>query len=217
MSLAQRIGALEAAINARALRERLLLAAAVTVLLLLGWDAAVRAPIAAQHDAAERRIERFQQEIDSFESSRVQLVQQLDGEGGTDPAARLQERLERVEARLAERTLRVISPRQMVTVLRDVLGDAPGLSLMSLRNLGSEPVLDEAGEQSEAAPRVFRHRVELVVRGGYFDLLAYLERLEGLDWQLQWDSLAIETVDYPQAEARLELSTLSLAEDWVGV
>lgn len=217
MSPGRNIGALEAAINARAPRERLLLAAALAVVLLLAWDVAVRAPMAQQRDADERRIEQLQREIDSFESSRVQLARQLGGEEAADPAARLQDRLERVDEMLAERTLRVISPQQMVAVLRDVLEDASGLSLMALRNRGSEPVLNESGSGDDAVPRVFRHRVELVVRGDYFTLLEYLERLEGLGWQLQWDALAIETVDYPQAEATLELSTLSLAEDWIGV
>lgn len=217
MSAAQRIGALEAAINARAPRERLLLAAAVAVIVLLAWDVTLRAPLAQQHDVDERRIEQLQREIVSFESSRAQLAGQLDGEEGIDPAARLQERLERVDEVLAERTLRVISPRQMVAVLREVLGDTSGLSLMSLRNLGSQPVLSESANGDEGVPRVFRHRIELVVRGEYFTLLEYLERLEGLDWQLQWDALAIETVGYPRAEATLELSTLSLAEDWIGV
>lgn len=217
MSLTRRIGTLEAAINARAPRERLLLIAAGIVVLLLIWDVAVRAPIAEQNAADERRIEQLQREIGSFESSRAELEQQLGDEDGNDMAARLEERLAQVDEQLAERTLRVISPRQMVTVLRDVLADAPELSLMSLRNLGSEAVLQESGDEEEGTPRVFRHRVELVVRGEYFALLGYLQRLEGLDWQLQWDALAIETVDYPRAEITLELSTLSLAEDWVGV
>lgn len=218
MSLAQRIAALEAAINARVPRERLLLAAAVAVVVLLTWDVLVRAPLEQQHDADERRIEQLQREIGSFESSRAQLAGQLDGDEEVDPAVRLQERLERMDEALAERTLRVISPQQMVTVLREVLGDTSGLSLMKLRNLGSEPVLSESADGEEAGtPRVFRHRIELVVRGEYFALLEYFERLEGLDWQLQWDALAIETVDYPRAEATLEVSTLSLVEDWIGV
>lgn len=219
MSAGERIAALEAAINARAVRERVLLFGAVVVVLLLGWDVTVRAPLAEQVRADRQRIEQLQSETDSYESARVQLSRQLGGgEGGEDLAGRLREQLDRVDRELAERTLRVITPRQMVAVLRDMLGDSPGLSLMALRNLGSRPVIREGAGDGEAggAPRVFRHRIELVVRGDYFTLLGYLERLEALGWQFQWDTLALETVDYPQAEARLELSTLSLAEDWVG-
>ena len=224
MSLAERITALEAAINARAVRERVLLFCAVAVVLLLAWDVAFRAPLAQQVRADRQRIEQLQSETASYESARVQLSRQLTGEeDGDDLAGRLREQLERVDRELAARTLRVITPQQMVAVLRDMLDDSPGLSLMALRNLGSRPVIREDGgggtaeDQAQGVPRVFRHRIELVVRGDYFTLLEYLERLEALDWQFQWDALALETVEYPQAEARLELSTLSLAEDWVGV
>lgn len=212
-----RLAELEAAINARAPRERLLLAGAVAVVVLLAWDVFLRAPLAERQAREERRIEQLQTEIDSFRASGAALRRQLGEDGDEGPAARLRAQLEQADRALAQRTLRVISPQQMVAVLRDVLGDAGGLSLMALRNLGSEPAIQASRGADAAAPRVYRHRVEVVVRGDYFSLLAYLERLEGLDWQFQWDALAIETIDYPQAEARLSLSTLSLAEDWVGV
>ena len=217
MTLRERIEALEASINQRTPRERLLLVGALAVVLLLAWDVAVRAPLAEQRRADERRIEQLSGQIDSFNASIAQLRHELGESGGESVVEQLQGQIRRVDEVLAERTLRVISPRQMVTVLRDVLDDASGLSLMALRNLGSEPVLQGTDTAGDAAPRVFRHRVELVVRGDYFSLLGYLERLEGLEWQFQWDALTVETVDYPQAEVRLSLSTLSLAEDWVGV
>jgi len=217
MTLRARIEALEASVDQRTPRERLLLVGALAVVLLLAWDVAVRAPLAEQRRADQRRIEQLTGQIDSFNASIAQLRHELGESGGESVLEQLQGQIRRVDEVLAERTLRVISPRQMVTVLRDMLGDASGLSLMALRNLGSEPVLQGADTAGEGAPRVFRHRVEVVVRGDYFALLGYLERLEGLEWQFQWDALAVETVDYPQAEARLSLSTLSLAEDWVGV
>ena len=115
---------------------------------------------------------------------------------------------------------------QVADGLRDVLAGDESLSLISLRNVGSEPVIREdraaaadaaEGDASAQVPRVFRHRVELVVRGDYFAVLAYLKRLEGLDWQFQWDALELQSVDYPVAQAMVSLSTLSLAEDWIGV
>ena len=217
MSLSEHLASLEASINARAPRERLLLVAALAVVLLLVWDVTVRAPLAAQRKSDERRMEQLVDQIESFQTSRAQLQRQLGEDGGDGILGQLRAQIQRVDEVLAERTLRVISPRQMVAVLRDLLGDSSDLSLMALRNLGSEPVLRGETGQDDGAPRVFRHRVELVVRGDYFAVLAYVKRLESLDWQFQWDALAIETIDYPQARATLSLSTLSLAEDWVGV
>jgi MSHA biogenesis protein MshJ len=218
MSLRERLQQLEAAIDARDRRERLLLAGACLVVLLLAWDALVRAPLADRIARDEQRIEQLEQEARTLSGTLADIERQLQqDDGGDDTLAALQRRIDRIDAALAERTMRVISPQQMVTVLREMLQDVPGLSLRALRNQGSEPLITEPGDASENVPRVFRHRVELVVRGDYFAVQKYLQRLEGLDWQFQWDGLALETVDYPKAEATLSISTLSLAEDWVGV
>ncbi|MDZ7829097.1 MAG: type II secretion system protein GspM [Halofilum sp. (in: g-proteobacteria)] len=209
---------LEAAIDARDRRERLLLAGACLVVLLLAWDALVRAPLSDRIARDEQRIEQLEQEARQLEGTLADIERQLQqGGDGDDTLVALQRRIERIDTALAERTMRVISPRQMVAVLRDMLQDTPGLSLMALRNQGSEPLITEPGDASENVPRVFRHRVEVVVRGDYFAVQKYLQRLEGLDWQFQWDGLVLETVDYPKAEATLSISTLSLAEDWIGV
>lgn len=218
---------LAARIDARTRRERLLLAAAVAVIVTLAWDVTLRAPLVERHAAAAQRIERLGADVTRLEASTRQLRDELDAAGGDGGALEaLRARLAEVDRRLAARTLRVISPEQMVTVLRDVLAAESGLTLVALRNEGAEPVIAEdrpvvTGEgadiEAREVPRVFRHRVELVVRGEYFALLDYLKRLEGLRWELQWDALHIETQDYPTARATVSLSTLSLAEDWIGV
>lgn len=218
MSLSERLHALESAIDGRDRRERLLLAGAAAIVLLLLWDVAVRSPLAEEISRDERRIERLQQESAALASTRDELQRRLrTGGGGDDTVAALRTQISRIDQALAERTTRVISPQQMVSVLRDMLDDTPGLSLMALRNRGSEPVISEPQEGANDVPRVFRHRIELVLRGDYFSVQEYLERLEGLEWQFQWDALALETVDHPQAQVTLSISTLSLVEDWVGV
>lgn len=219
---------LGAHIDGRTRRERLLLAAAVVVIVALLWDVALRAPLAERHAAAAQRVERLGADITGLEASTRQLRDELDAVtgGGGRTLDDLRARLARVDDRLAERTRRVISPAQMVTVLREVLAAEPRLKLVALRNAGAEPVIAEdrpvasgGGADVEAGevPRVYRHRVELVVHGEYFALLGYLQRLEGLRWEFQWDGLRIETQDYPTARATVSLSTLSLAEDWIGV
>lgn len=218
---------LGAHIDARTRRERLLLAAAVVVIVALLWDVTLRAPLAERHAAAAQRVERLDAGITGLEASTRQLRDELDGvTGGGGVLEELRARLARIDDRLAERTLRVISPAQMVAVLRDVLAAEGSLTLVALRNEGAEPVIaedrpvlsgDGADVEAREVPRVYRHRVELVVRGEYFALLEYLKRLEGLRWEFQWDALRIETQDYPMARATVSLSTLSLAEDWIGV
>lgn len=220
---------LAARIDARTRRERLLIAGAVLALMLVAWEFTLRAPIADADAAARDRIAQMRNDVGRLQQTTMKLANELQavnsGTGGS-AAQKLRERLESVDTELTARTARVVTPQQMVAVLRDVLASDPDLTLISLRNAGVKAVVSEERSNAPHAagdagagdvPRVFRHRVELVVEGRYFDLLDYLERLEGLRWQFQWDALRIETVDYPRARATVSLSTLSLAEDWIGV
>lgn len=235
MSVRERLDALADRIDQRLLRERVLLFGAAALVVVLLWDVAVRAPIAARAANAEERIESLEARLTALRSSRAQMRatrEELASRGPATVVAQTREQLEEVDDALAERTMRVVSPAEMVRVLRDMLQADDRLTLDALRNEDAEPIISErrtdqgarasssAGEDAERAasmPRVYRHRVEVVARGEYFALLAYLQRLQGLDWQFQWDALHVEVVDYPTARARISLSTLSLAEGWIGV
>jgi MSHA biogenesis protein MshJ len=48
-------------------------------------------------------------------------------------------------------------------------------------------------------------------------VLAYLHALESLEWRFYWRLLELESTAYPRNRVRIELSTLSLDRDWIGV
>jgi MSHA biogenesis protein MshJ len=59
--------------------------------------------------------------------------------------------------------------------------------------------------------------MQLVLEGTYLDCLKYLEAVERLPWQLYWGSLQLETQRHPRTRISIELHTLSLEEEWIGV
>lgn len=63
----------------------------------------------------------------------------------------------------------------------------------------------------------YLHPVELVVEGRYLDIITYLHALEGLKWHFYWRVLELETRQYPLNRVRIELSTVSLDKEWIGV
>lgn len=220
---------LAARIDERNRRERLLLALTVAVVVLVAWNGLVRAPLAERRAVAVDSVAQLERDIAALEDSRAAIEEKIAGledDSGTSAAERVRRRLDSLDAVLAERTARLISPDQMVRALRDVVNADAEVSLVRLRNAGATPVITEPGKDPESGdaagaddgiPRVYRHDVELVVEGRYLALLAYLERLEGLEWQFQWEALTVETREYPVTRATVSLSTLSLAEDWIGV
>lgn len=217
-TLSARIDQLRDRIDERNLRERILLLAAVVVVLFLLWDVAVQSPLSDRQQAAAERIEQLERQQEDLRTTEASLRDELEAvaeDADEDRAAGLRTEIERVDEQLAERTARVVSPSQMVAVLRDMVQADADLTLEALENLAVDEIIAE--ERDDGIPRVYRHRVEVVASGDFFAVLGYLQRLEALDWQFQWDDLHIETTQYPQARVTIMLSTLSLDEGWIGV
>jgi MSHA biogenesis protein MshJ len=61
------------------------------------------------------------------------------------------------------------------------------------------------------------HPVEIVIEGSYLDVLEYLRALEALPWHFYWKVLELNSGTYPLNRVRIELSTLSMDKEWLGV
>lgn len=126
-----------------------------------------------------------------------------------------------------ENTAALLTPAKMKAVLEQLLQAQPRLQLVQVESF-SEPVQlpgvdaasGEAGEQPAIAPvTLYRHGLRLQLQGGYFDLLGYLQAIQGSGWTLNWDSLDYQVGESGPAQARisLKLHTLSRQAGWVGV
>lgn len=62
---------------------------------------------------------------------------------------------------------------------------------------------------------LFRHGVEIVLQGGYLDMIAYMQALEALPVQLFWGAARLDAQQYPEARLTLTLYTLGLNEKWM--
>jgi MSHA biogenesis protein MshJ len=74
-----------------------------------------------------------------------------------------------------------------------------------------------AGARSAAAAGtvLYRHGVELTVRGSYLDMVDAMGALEALPTQLFWGRAQLDVEDYPNARLTLTLYTLSLDPKWM--
>jgi MSHA biogenesis protein MshJ len=129
--------------------------------------------------------------------------------------SQLKESLRTTDAQIATAAAGLLPPRKMIDVIHDVLKQHPGVVLVSLKNEPVAPLVPPAPGHPQSAPYV--HPVELIVEGSYLDILAYLRNLESLPWKLHWQSLELKTLAYPRNRVRIELNTVSMEKEWLGV
>lgn len=203
-------------------RERLLLLGAVIAVVYLLWDFVAIQPFSDEVQRLQTQQENVQKEIQTLEAERTVLTNLA----SKDPLVALEQevealrrRLEQIDTELAELSVGLISADQLPVMLHDVLKSQKDLQLTQLRALSSERVslaqekagVDD-GESSEAANqdvKLYRHGVELEVRGQYGALTDYLLTLENNHWGFYWESLSYEVISHPRANATLRVFTLS--------
>lgn len=203
-------------LEALSLRERVLVALAMMAVVIGGvYFTVITAQQAAIQDT-ESEIEARQSEIDTLVSRQQVLTRELESTG----REALEERLDRLEARLRDRADQLeslsrglIGPQAMARALRDMLEQSP-LDMRSLATVAPEP-LTEKPEQ-EQVPVLYRHGLEMEFEGSYADIEDYFRRIEELDWTFYWEGFELETVDYPLIRVRCRFYTLSLESEWIG-
>ena len=159
-----------------------------------------------------------------------------------DPDAATRQRL--ASARAETRTLGaslaamqkgLVAPEQMAPLLQAILRANGRLQLVSLTTLpvtaigGSDtapaaatsapPATAPSAPPATPAPAraglLYRHGVQVTVRGSYLDMVDYMAALEGLPTQVFWGQARFEVEDYPRAHVTLTLYTLSLDRKWL--
>jgi MSHA biogenesis protein MshJ len=201
--------------DALATRERALVAGATLIGIVLAWYALFLEP------TTDHKL-RLEAELSTLDQTLQQASHSIEEADATDPANvarrekhRLEERLAAVNAQLASQSAGLIPPERMVQVIHDVLSRQRGVRLVSLHNEPVTTLVPPSAEGHSTGPYV--HPVEIVVEGTYLDVLAYLRALEALEWRFYWRLLELESTTYPLNRIRIELITLSLDKDWIGV
>jgi MSHA biogenesis protein MshJ len=97
------------------------------------------------------------------------------------------------------------------------------LDLVDLRSLPAVALFGEKDDSPEAVAaaraglQVYRHGVEVTVRGTYFDLVRYLNDLERMPLRMYWKEIDVAATDYPAITMKLTVYTLSLERAWLVV
>lgn len=206
--------------EAQSLRERALLLLCLVAVVIGFWQWLVEIPAEGQRAEMSRELEALASEQQALEAQKAALVSGGPGQSARRELAALESRREALDERLAGLSQGLVSAEQLPEMLQQVLVSTTELRLDRVRTLPVEalPLAGaSAGEDGEAATGVYRHTVELRVSGDFFEVYAFIERLESLPWRFYWERLDYEVAGYPLGEVRLRVYTLSAEEGLLGV
>lgn len=235
-------GELNEKTNNLTLRERGILAGTVIVVVVVAWLQFYFTAYEKQAKQLTTQKSALLKDKVVQSQSLAELTITLDN----DPNKQLREDQKQIQAELntlkkeiESRLSNLIAPEKMADVMKLVLSDYKGLKLLSARNLDVKPLtlgsssansdaLTPSNAQQHASNNevtsvtdqeqavIFAHGFEMVLRGGYFQTIEFLQHLESMTG-FYWQKLDYQVKEYPLAEITVQISTLSLEEDWIGV
>lgn len=221
---------LSARFDALKKRERaMVFFGAIAAVALIGYQVLVD-PYLARYATATKRLAQLQQ-------SQQELGAKLAaGEAQSrQPEAKLRSDLDVARKRLAQVDSRfeavratLVQPEQMATLVESMLKSDRGLQLVSMTTLSPSPVFAKpqsglsaerkalpVGPEAADEATLFKHGLQITIRGGYADLLRYLERLERMPQKMYWSQVVLATEEYPVSRLQLTVYTIGFGKPWL--
>jgi MSHA biogenesis protein MshJ len=225
--MSQRLKILAARVDALTLRERAMLFAAAAASIVFLLYALFLNPLLARQALLRAQVTQQQGTIGGIDREITQRLQVY----GVDPDAAARSRLAALAAESAQlsnglRTMQngLVAPERIAPLLETILKANGRLQLVSMKTLPATAVSEGAvralAQPAGAAPApasalLYRHGVELTVRGNYLDMVNYMDALEAMPTRLLWGRAGLEVEEYPTARLTLTLYTLSLDRKWI--
>jgi MSHA biogenesis protein MshJ len=231
---------LAARVDALSLRERVMLFAATAAVYVFLMHFIGLGPMFAKQDLLRSQIVQQQNNLEGIDNEIGEKVKAAQ----VDPDAPARERIAAVRAQtdalaVSLRAMQngLVAPERMAPLVEAILRANGRLQLASLRTLPVEPVYGSAkpaalGAAADTAANaaaavatapaaakpaalLYRHGVEVTVRGNYLDMIGYMAALESMPTQLFWGGARLETETWPTSRLTLTLYTLSLDAKWM--
>ncbi len=221
---------ISAKVDAMSMRERALIFATIVVLALSLVNTLLLEPLFVRQKALRTQVSQQQQMMGEVQLQIAALQQQNSPDSNSPQRIQINQIRQEIaegDVYLKSSRERLVQPEKMAEHLRQLLNKNNRLQLLALQTLPVTPLLEQAGDKGTDQTRdvqavtqdkqVFKHGVQLTLRGNYLDLLPYLSALESLPQQMYWARAQMKVVQYPSAELTLTLYTLSLDKTWLQI
>jgi len=157
------------------------------------------------------------------------------------------QRVREGEAALRQHQDSLVGPDRMIGLLDNLLARHGDVRVRTMRSLGRSDLLAQAPTNTSAGanantnatappaaspagaplapgaataeprPSLYRHGVELVLEGGYADLLSYLQAMEALPQRVLWGSVSLKVEQHPKSVLTLRVYTISRERHWLEI
>lgn len=219
-------------IDDMSLRERAMIFVAAGFVVIALINVLLLDPLLAKQKVLSAQVIQQQEKMKELQGT-IESLLQAKRDDELSPlrmrSAQLKQQLQELDSYLQNRRSRLVEPDKMADLLKQVLGKNGGLQLVELKTLPvsllieKSPVANGTGQpvaaetQSGTQRQIFKHGVQISVRGGYLELLRYVSALERMPAQMFWGEVSLNVEQYPYSVLTLTLYTLSLDKTWLTV
>ena len=190
-----------ARIDEMTLRQRAMLFATMSLAVVALAYVALIDPVLIQQKSLIERGKRDQSQLAAVRAQLESLLKKQDEDPEQAALRELEQRVAEAEKAVAAKKQGFTSATRLPALLKDLLGQGRPVKLEALRVL--------PGAAVEAGGQLYRHGVEMSLRGSYFELVQYLAELEKLPAGLLWGPAELQVEKYPEVKLTLQVHTLS--------
>jgi MSHA biogenesis protein MshJ len=216
------------------IRERAMMLVTLLVAFIFIWLQFVYTPLSKKKNDVIQNMQALDNKIVTTSDLMTQMQNRLTHNPNLalrEKAQILQKQIASQRQRIEKRVQHLLQPEQMADVVKNMLGEFGHLKLLRIQNLPVEPFLESgkgvkggsSGQKrqintntEEDDVQLYQHGLELEVKGRYFDIVHYLQRLEKVNG-FSWEQLDYKVKKYPVAIVKIRIKTISLDEGWIGV
>lgn len=204
--------------QALSLRERVLAVAAALAVLALGVNQTVLAPQRQSLHLVQQQLAQQQAGLAAMATVLAQPVANPLAEASVAERDALRLRVAHTESVLGPPR----SDARLSEVVRILAAPRADLTLVSLKTLVPQEIIKPGPRTVSAPPQapaalvasarpltLYKHGVEVVVRGEYPALVAYLQTLQRNPNRIFWAKVRLDVATYPQAVLMLTVYTVS--------
>ena len=184
-------------IDGMSLRERAVIFLAAAFVVIASVNAVLLSPLLVKQTALSAQLVQKQEKMKELQAQ-LRAHSQARQDDQHSPLrirlAQLKQRLQEQDGYLQSRSDRLVEPDKMAGLLEQVLNKNDKLQLVELKTLPASPLIEKpqthaadlpiGQKQTDLQKQVFKHGIQITVRGGYLDMLRYLAALEKMPVQM---------------------------------